>query len=182
MKIFSWFLIPAVVFSAGCERMKEVVNRTAETSAAPSGAYVRDLAAADYDSFVSQEGRLAVVEFHATWCGPCKKLAPVLEKVAAEHQGRVVIGKVDVDQARDLALRSKVHSIPDVRLFRGGRQVQQFTGVPSEGEIREMLATHSEGLEIPAPAEEAVEAPAEPSGAKIQPMKKEWLPPGVERR
>ncbi len=192
MKSTSWLLFPALAAVTSCDRIKEQVARFSQPAesgaeATPtSGTLVRDLAAEEFESFTEQKGKLVVVDFHASWCGPCKKLSPILEKVAAEQQGLVVIGKIDVDQARDLASRQGVRSIPDVRIYRDGKQVEQFVGVPAEGTLREMFGKHTKGLQVSDEATEATEAtegPATPvAEPAIQPMKKDWLPPGIERR
>ncbi|MEK7953418.1 thioredoxin family protein [Luteolibacter soli] len=125
------------------------------TSAASSGHMpaVQELESAGYDSFITTPGRLMVVDFHADWCGPCRRLGPVLEQVAGEFPGKVCIGRVNVDNAREIAEREGVRGIPDVRIFRDGRQVDQFVGVVDAGTIRELLRKHSEDLQVAQAAE-----------------------------
>lgn len=69
-----------------------------------------------------------LVDFFATWCGPCKMLSPVLESVSEKLAGKVEIVKVDVDQSPDLAMQFRVMSVPTMILFKDGKQVDAFSG------------------------------------------------------
>jgi putative thioredoxin len=89
-----------------------------------------------------------VVDFWAPWCGPCRALGPILEKLAAEYGGRFRLVKVNSDENLDLARHFNVRSIPDVRAFRGGRQVDQFLGALPEREVRAFIERI-----VPSPAE-----------------------------
>lgn len=91
-----------------------------------------------------------LIDFWAEWCGPCKSLGPLLEKVVNDHNGSVKLAKVDVDKEQQLAGMFGVRSIPTVVLVRDGQIVDGFTGALPEGEIREFLAKHVQ----PLPAEE----------------------------
>lgn len=75
---------------------------------------------------------LLVVDFWATWCGPCLRLAPILEDVAASMQGKVVIGKCDVDENRALAQSFGIRSIPTLIFFKNGKLVEQHSGLLSK--------------------------------------------------
>ncbi len=70
-----------------------------------------------------------VVDFSATWCGPCQQLAPAMEELASEYQGKVKIGKVDVDQSQDLANAYDVLSVPTVLFFKNGQLVDSLIGL-----------------------------------------------------
>ena len=80
-----------------------------------------------------------VVDFWAEWCGPCRVLAPVLEKIAQDCSGRIAVAKVNVDQAQALAVAFQIRSIPAVLGFRDGKAVDEFVGVLPESEIREFV-------------------------------------------
>ncbi|MBR3414337.1 MAG: thioredoxin [Bacteroidales bacterium] len=77
---------------------------------------------------VLAEGKPVVVDFWATWCGPCRALAPTIEALAAEYEGRVVIGKCDVDEAVDLPVKYGIRNIPTVMFFKDGQLVDKQVG------------------------------------------------------
>ena len=95
-----------------------------------------------------------LVDFWATWCGPCKTLGPVLEKLAADYQGAFELAKVDVDAEQELAAAYQIRSVPTVMLVKGGQLVDGFPGALPEGQLREFLKHH--GIEPAAPIEDAV--------------------------
>ena len=93
-----------------------------------------------------------VVDFWAEWCGPCKVLGPVLEKLAAEADGAFRLAKVDVDSNPNITMQYQVQSIPAVKAFRDGQIVAEFIGAKSEPEVREFLRSLA-----PGPSDLAVE-------------------------
>lgn len=80
-----------------------------------------------------------LVDFWAEWCGPCKMLAPVLDELADEYNGRVKIGKVDVDTEQELAARFGVTAIPTLLFFKAGQVVEQMRGVKPKRVLKESL-------------------------------------------
>jgi putative thioredoxin len=90
-----------------------------------------------------------LVDFWAEWCGPCKTLGPVLEKLAADYNGAFRLAKVDVDKEQQLAAAFQVRSIPTVVLVKDGQPVDGFSGALTEGQLREFLS--KQGIE-PSPA------------------------------
>ena len=82
-----------------------------------------------------QEDKLLVVDFFATWCGPCKKLSPTLDEVSEEFGEQVNIVKVDVDESEDLAMDYGIRSVPTVLFFKNGQQVDKFVGALPKSEI-----------------------------------------------
>lgn len=82
-----------------------------------------------------QKDNLLIVDFYATWCGPCKKLAPVLDEVSQEFEGKATIVKVDVDESEDLAVEFGIRTIPTVLFFKGGQIVDKFVGAVPKSEI-----------------------------------------------
>jgi len=76
-----------------------------------------------------------LVDFWATWCGPCKMLAPVVAEIAAEREGSLKVGKVNVDESPELAARFGIMSIPAVFLFKGGKVAAQAVGYMSKDEL-----------------------------------------------
>ena len=104
-----------------------------------------------------------LVDFWATWCGPCKTLGPVLEKLAAEFNGGFVLAKVDVDKEQQLAGYFQIKSVPTVMLVKDGQIVDGFPGALPEGQLRQFLGHHGVlPREAEAPVEEAEPAPLDP--------------------
>ncbi len=101
-----------------------------------------------------------LVDFWATWCGPCKTLGPMLEKLAGEYHGAFELAKVDVDKEQQIAAAFQIRSVPTVFLVKGGQIVDGFPGAVPEGQLREFLTQHGVvPLEAAPDEEDAVEAP-----------------------
>ena len=92
------------------------------------GDNAKTLTTADFDKLIAQSATPVVIDFGATWCGPCQALSPHIEKMAAEFAGKAVIAKVDVDDEPDLAGRFGVMSVPTVLFFKGGKKVDTVMG------------------------------------------------------
>ena len=84
-------------------------------------------------------GQLLMVDFWADWCGPCKMLAPVIEGLGDEYEGKAVVGKVNVDDEQELAIRYGVMSIPTVIFFKDGEEVARKVGVLPAAQFTEVL-------------------------------------------
>ena len=82
---------------------------------------------------------VVLVDFWATWCGPCKMLAPTIEELAEDYEGRAAVCKVDVDENPSLAMRFKVMSIPTVFIFKDGEPVKKIIGLSDKEEYEEVL-------------------------------------------
>lgn len=85
---------------------------------------------------------LFIIDFWADWCEPCKQLMPVLDKIASENVGKVVLAKVNCDEQQQLAVQFGIKSLPTVMLFKDGQPIDGFAGVQSESEIKAMLEKH----------------------------------------
>ena len=94
-----------------------------------------------------------LVDFWAEWCGPCKTLGPILEKLAADYNGAFLLAKVDVDREQELAAAFQIRSVPTVMLVKDGQLVDGFPGALPEGQLREFLQHH--GIEPAEPADDA---------------------------
>jgi putative thioredoxin len=114
-------------------------------------AFDKDVGLADFEQEVIQASfrQPVVVDFWAPWCGPCKTLKPILEKLAAEYDGKFILAKVNADENQELSAQFDVRGIPAVKAVVNGKLVDEFSGALPEGAVREWL----EKL-IPSPAEE----------------------------
>ena len=81
----------------------------------------------------------ALVDFWAPWCSPCRMIAPVIDEMAAEYAGKVKIGKVNVDENREVAVEYGVMSIPTLVLFKGGQVVDKVVGFKSKNDLKALL-------------------------------------------
>lgn len=80
-----------------------------------------------------------LVDFFATWCGPCKMIAPVISELAEKYEGKVKIGKVNVDEENELAMKYQIASIPTLVLFKDGEVISTKIGLCSKSEIENMI-------------------------------------------
>lgn len=85
---------------------------------------------------------VVVVDFFATWCGPCKMLAPVFEELGKEMSGKVKFVKVDVDQSSDIAMQYRVSSVPTMAVFKNGESVDKIVGFVPKERIKEAVEAH----------------------------------------
>ena len=83
--------------------------------------------------------KVVLVDFWATWCGPCRMLAPVIEQLGAQYEGKVVVGKVDTDEQPALAMQFGIMSIPTVIFFKDGKEVERKVGVMPAQAYTQML-------------------------------------------
>jgi len=110
--------------------------------------HVLELNESEFESQVRQDSGLVLVDFYAPWCGPCRMLAPFLEKLAQEFAGRVRFVKINVDEAPSLAASYEITGVPTLILFKGGLIIDQVVGLPSPRALQERLRE----LAPPAPA------------------------------
>jgi putative thioredoxin len=144
------------------------------TTTPTASPHVFDVTTATFEQDVLQASleQPILVDFWAEWCGPCKSLGPLLEKVVEAHHGAVRLAKVDVDKEQQLAAMFGVRSIPTVVLVRDGQIADGFAGALPEGQIREFLARHVQPREAPveveAEASPAIEESPEQAIARLQ--------------
>ena len=91
---------------------------------------------------IEQHQGLAVVDFWATWCGPCRMIAPVLDQLAVEYQGKAKVAKVDVDANQQTASRFNVRSIPTILFFKDGKLVDQLIGAVPKPHLEKKFKEH----------------------------------------
>lgn len=186
LKSLPLLALVALASLCSCDKARKLVDQLAKkpaTTTAPSqaGTAASEIPTGIREMFPLGSSRIVVVDFYADWCGPCRQLSPILEKLAAENSSLVLVCKVNVDKFHELAKQQAVSSIPDVRIFRDGKLVDKFVGAPPEAEVRrriEELAQH-----LPPLPEGAAEAEKpKPKEASIRAMTKDWMPPGINRR
>ena len=95
-----------------------------------------------FEEMVVNSKTPVLVDFWATWCGPCKMIAPVLEEIATEMDGKLVIGKLDVDVNQDTAMAFGVMSIPTLLLFKNGEPVDRIVGFQPKPQLLKRIASH----------------------------------------
>ena len=91
---------------------------------------------------VEQYQGLAIVDFWSTWCGPCHMVAPIMEQLAAEHQGKIKVVKLDVDANQRTAMRFNVRSIPSILFFKDGRHVDTLVGAYPKPAFDQKIQQH----------------------------------------
>jgi len=123
-----------------------------------SDAYSIQVTSETFETDVLQKSQETpvLVDFYAEWCGPCKTLGPMLERLADEYAGAFILAKVDADAEQMLAAGMGVRSLPTVVLFKNGQPADHFMGALPEGEIRAILDKHVERVEA-SPLERAAE-------------------------
>ncbi len=94
---------------------------------------------ADFEATVLQAGTPALVDFWAVWCGPCRNVAPVVEELAGEYEGRALVAKLDVDSNRDTAVKYGIQAIPTLLFIKDGKVADRIIGVADKKSIQAKL-------------------------------------------
>lgn len=98
---------------------------------------------ADFEAQVEKHAGLTVVDFWATWCGPCRMIAPILDQLATEYDGKVRVAKLDVDSNQKTTMRFNVRSIPAMLFFKDGKLVDQVIGAVPKAALAAKFAQHA---------------------------------------
>jgi thioredoxin 1 len=98
-----------------------------------------ELTDTNFDQKISSSEVPVLVDYWAEWCGPCKMVGPILEELANDFEGKIVIGKVDVDTNKDSAAKQRVMSIPTLVLFKDGQPVDQRVGALTRNQLEEFI-------------------------------------------
>lgn len=104
-----------------------------------AGAHTLEFTDANFEESVLQSPQPVLVDFWATWCGPCKALAPVVDELATEYNGKVKVGKVDTDANQGVSVRFSVSAIPTIMVFNKGEIVQKFVGLRGKKDFQAVL-------------------------------------------
>ena len=100
---------------------------------------VKEIKASEFDAEVRKSATPAVVDFFATWCGPCKALAPILDRVAEGYTDKVKFVKVNTDEAPELAVEFGIRGVPSLVFFKDGKAASTLVGLRPEGEIKKAV-------------------------------------------
>ncbi len=101
-----------------------------------------ELTNSNFQSEVIESSIPVLVDFWATWCGPCRMIAPVIEELASEYDGKLKVGKVDVDNYQQLAMQYGIRSIPTLLIFKNGTVVEQIIGAVPKKALVDKISKH----------------------------------------
>ncbi len=105
-------------------------------------ANIINLTEQSFNDAISGSAQPVLVDFWAPWCGPCKAIAPLLEELAKEMDGKAQITKVNVDESSAIAAKFNIRAIPTLLLFKGGKQVDQIVGMVGKEDLKNRIAAH----------------------------------------
>jgi thioredoxin 1 len=104
-----------------------------------AAANVLEINDGNFQSQVIDSDAPVLVDFWAPWCGPCRKIAPMIDELATEYAGAARIGKVNIDDNQQVAMEYGIEAIPTIIVFKNGQPVQRFQGIPAKSRIQEAL-------------------------------------------
>jgi thioredoxin 1 len=96
----------------------------------------------DFSDVIEQGEGLAIVDFWAAWCGPCRMVAPIMEQIAGEYAGRVRVAKVDVDANQQISMKYNIRSIPSILFFKDGKHVDTVVGAVPKAMLDRKIQEH----------------------------------------
>jgi thioredoxin 1 len=104
--------------------------------------HIITLSTANFEQEVDKSATPVLVDFWATWCGPCKMLGPLLDEIATEKAGKMKVGKVNVDDNQELATRFGIRAVPTLLLFQGGQVKETMVGMTGKKDLEKKLASY----------------------------------------
>lgn len=123
------------------QKMKEMAREAGASSMSESQSKPIIVTDATFDSFASKHP-YAVIDFWATWCGPCRMVAPIVEALAKDYAGKITFGELDVDENQQTAMRFNTMSIPTLLILKNGKEVDRIIGAYPREYIEEKLKRH----------------------------------------
>ncbi len=99
----------------------------------------------DFNKEVLEADGLVMVDFWAAWCAPCRALSPILEQLADDHRGKVIVAKLNVDENQDIAAKYGITGIPNVKFFKDGKVVEDIIGLAPKPHYEELINKHIQG-------------------------------------
>ena len=102
----------------------------------------QEITSSNFNDVVLQSDKPVLVDFWAEWCGPCRMIAPIIEELSVEYTGRVVIGKLNVDESPDISVNYGVRGIPTILIFKNGQMVARIVGAVSKSNIILKIDSH----------------------------------------
>lgn len=103
-------------------------------------AYITELTNDNYKSFTDKG--LVLIDIKTEWCGPCRTLSPIIDRLSSDYQGKVSVGKLDADDYREIISEIGVRNIPTILLYKDGEIVERKTGMITESKLKEMIDSH----------------------------------------
>ncbi len=134
-------LSTALIFAMGCGQTSKSENHSGTEQMESTENSLKNLSVAQYDSIISADP-LVMVDFHATWCKPCVKMAPFLKKVGADNKGKVTIVKIDIDDNKELAKHFGINQIPNLKTYFNGKKFHDTLGFQNEEALLNILGEY----------------------------------------
>lgn len=139
MKVKHWVLGSAsLAFLCAASGLIYAIPRAVAQQAKDEGA-VKSTTESNFEKEVLKSDKPVLVDFYADWCDPCRKLSPTIEALSREYAGKVNFVKINIDDARHLAMKYGVQAIPNVKIFKGGKVISESTGFVSADELKGRL-------------------------------------------